>query len=81
MNNKLVKAYKDAFETEAGKLVLTDLAAFCGHLSTTYVQGDPYSSAHKEGMRRVFLRVLSYLSIEESDLRKLVRNHTGEFYE
>lgn len=72
-------AYKRCF-LEAGKptkdaeLVLKDLAKFCrAHEPTMVVSPvsrtvDPIASAHLEGRREVWLRLMWHLKIDEADL-------------
>ena len=69
---KKQKVYKDTFNTTSGEKVLADLAIFCGQYTPTYREGDPYDTAYREGMRRVFLRIHSYLNKDEAEISKLV---------
>lgn len=66
------KLYKDTFNTPSGEKVLADLASFCGQFEPTYRQGDPYDTAYREGMRRVYLRINSFLNKDEQELNALV---------
>lgn len=75
---KRPKLYKDTFSTPQGKEVLKDLAKFCGQNSPTHVPGDPYTSAYKEGMRRVFLRIQQFVNLNEADLQKILNQPQGE---
>lgn len=56
--------YTEVFSTPAGKEVLKDLIQFTHVYNPTYVQGDASASAHNEGMRRVGLRIMSFLNKE-----------------
>lgn len=57
--------YKEAFRTAAGKAVLKDLEQFCHANNVTYVIGDPHHTAFNEGMRRVYLRIQSFINNKE----------------
>lgn len=52
-------AYKNVFSGDNGNLVLADLGIFCNSTDSTVRTKpiDPYDVLHKEGMRRVFLRI------------------------
>lgn len=69
------KVYREVFNTPSGKMVLKDLAKFCGQNSPTYVSGDSHASAYREGMRRVFLRIQSLIDLDEGEMRKLIKQH------
>lgn len=60
--NKLKAAYMNIFSTPEGEAVFQDLVKFCGANQTSFVPGDVNSTAYKEGMRRVFLRVNSFVN-------------------
>lgn len=74
------KIYKEVFESNAGKKVLADLAIFCGQYAPTYQQGDPYDTAYKEGMRRVYLRIHSYLNMDHAEVDKIINSYRKETY-
>lgn len=65
MNKDKVAMYQECFRSAAGKEVLKDLAQFCLVNQPTYVIGDPHHSAFNEGMRRVYLRVQSFINHQE----------------
>lgn len=50
------------FNTPHGKKVFNDLAKFCGAMQTSHVPGDATETAYREGMRRVFLRINSFVN-------------------
>lgn len=78
--SKNQKAYKEVFNTPTGEKVLADLALFCGQYSPTYRQGDSHETAYREGMRRVFLRIQSFLQRDEEELTKIIQNfRKGEY--
>jgi len=62
LNNKLKSAYKTIFNTPEGKTVFKDLVKFCGANRPSHIPGDPMETAYREGMRRVFLRVNSFVN-------------------
>lgn len=54
-------AYREVFESDAGKVVLRDLYAFCGAMTPTAVLSDSLATFFNEGKRRVYLRVFSFV--------------------
>lgn len=64
------KAYCDTFKTESGKSVLEDLCKFSGAHRVSFVPGDPYSTAYKEGMRAMYLHITKIIGQSEIDLIK-----------
>ena len=69
------KVYTATFECEAGEAVLADLATFCGQYGPTYRPGDPYETAYREGMRRVYLRISNYLNKDEKEMMSILKKH------
>ena len=69
------RRYKETFNTVNGKDVLKDLLEFCHYRKPTYVSGDPCGSAYNEGMRRVALRIVSFLNMSEADIQKIMETH------
>lgn len=63
--------YKNTFSGPDGEAVLKDLLRFCHYDKPTFVVGDPYQTAHNEGMRRVALRLLSILNMDDNKVREL----------
>ena len=55
------EAYKQIFESDEGKKVLSDLEKRCQFWSTTNVKGDSHESAYMEGQRSVLLFIKSML--------------------
>lgn len=70
--------YKKCFESLEGQRVLKDLMNFCKYRDTSFIQGDPHSTAFNEGMRRVFLRVVKFLNMTEEELEKINKLRDGE---
>lgn len=77
----LIKAadYKNVFGSAQGKRVLEDLCRNHFIFSTSFVKGDSYESARREGERLVLLRILAHLKVDLPKLEKLIeeeqRNH------
>ena len=74
------RQYRAAFGTEAGKLVLGDLARFCHAYSSTY-DDDPRAAAALEGRRQVWLRIQDYLGTDEPEFKRysaLMQAHEGD---
>jgi hypothetical protein len=55
------EAYKLIFDSDEGKIVLSDLEKRCHFWSTTNVKGDSHESAYMEGQRSVLLFIKSML--------------------
>jgi hypothetical protein len=55
------EAYKMIFDSDEGKIVLSDLEKRCHFWSTTNVKGDSHESAYMEGQRSVLLFIKSML--------------------
>lgn len=74
---KLSSFYKTLFENsdtnKAGSAVLVDLFRFCNMDKSSFCPGDPYLTAYNEGARRVFLRVLGMLRMDERDIEDLMK--------
>ena len=76
-NEDLVKAYQRVFNTEDGKVVLTDLMKFSKLIEPAFVQGDEQSSIYFEGMRRVGIRILNFINIDLAKAQE-VRDQLNE---
>ena len=57
----LREAYKQVFNSDEGKLIISDLEKRCHFWSTTNVKGDSHESAYMEGQRSVLLFIKSML--------------------
>jgi len=60
------RAYRSVFTSDKGKIVYDDLEVFCGQTAsevraTATGMIDPYDVVYREGMRRVFLRIVSLM--------------------
>lgn len=65
---KRVKAFKDTFATESGKIVLQELVRECGLLKNTY-RGNSEELLFNEGKRNVLLYILNNIN---SDLKAIL---------
>ena len=74
---KRVKAFKDAFSTEAGKIVLQDLVKECGLFRNSFT-GDINSALINEGKRNVLLYILSIINVDLPTLLKMVEDNRKE---
>jgi hypothetical protein len=73
LKNK-ASSYKKLFlRSKEGEEVLADLLNFCGQYKCSYNSGDPYTSAYNEGKRRVALRILKFINMEEADMQKILK--------
>jgi len=66
MRQELASAYKRLFtSSDDGKKVLKDLKLFCGFKKTSVTLDNPnaHRTMYLEGMRRVFLRINSFMEI------------------
>ena len=58
---EIKEAYKMIFDSDDGKIVLSDLEKRCHFWSTTNIKGDSHESAYMEGQRSVLLFIKSML--------------------
>lgn len=69
MDNKqlaeLKLAYRRVFNTDDGQKVLADLKKRSSFEATTFVSGDPHTSAFNEGQRAAVLLIVRMLSEEK----------------
>ena len=70
-NDELLRAYNATFGTRWGKLVLTDLAAFCRASESTIVRGDQQASDVLAGRREAFLRIQAMSQLSEDEILQL----------
>lgn len=75
---RLAHAYRDAFATPAGELVLRDVLRLAGVLEVSHAPGDAHQTAFIEGRRSMGLEVLNRLRWTEMELLALARERTGE---
>lgn len=69
MTNKKLEelklAYRRTFNTDDGQQVLDDLRKRFSFEATTFVSGDPHTSAFNEGQRAALLLIVRMLSEEK----------------
>jgi len=53
---KIVACYREVFNSPSGKIVLEDMRVSFAN-RTSFVKGDPYETAFREGRRHVVLRI------------------------
>lgn len=65
----LVHAYKRFAATDDGKLIVEDLAVFCGQYNSCMNEQDPnpYQTFSALGKRRVFLRIHGMVNQKEKE--------------
>jgi hypothetical protein len=77
MNIKSLKSksrsYKAVFNSPDGERVLADLLNFCGQYKCSHNPGDANSTAFNEGKRRVSLRILKFIDMEEKEIQKILK--------
>lgn len=69
---KLNEHYKAVFDTKQGEVVLQHLCKTGYVLDTTHVPGDPYETAHREGMRRIVISILKFLEKKPEDFKNML---------
>ena len=62
---ELKDAYKRIFNSDEGKIIISDLEKRCHFLSTTNVKGDSHESAYMEGQRSVLLFIKQMLQTKD----------------
>ena len=67
----LVRAYKNIFDSEEGKLVLHDLMKNFHVLHST-MDANPNEVMFKEGERSVVLRILRTINMDANELEKIL---------
>ncbi len=79
--------YKNVFNSAQGRRVLEDMCRNHFVFSTSFVKGDSYESARREGERLVILRILSHLKVDLAKYEKLIeeeqkngRRYSSEYY-
>ena len=74
------RSYQVVFESEAGRIVLEDLAEFCRAEATCF-DADPRLHAVAEGRREVWLRICAHLNRTPVELNQMFGGPklTGEY--
>ena len=63
-------SYNNIFESDDGKLVMSDLEKRCHYHATTNVKGDSHESAYMEGQRSVLLFIKQMLLKESTNVKR-----------
>jgi hypothetical protein len=63
-------SYNNIFESDDGKLVMSDLEKRCHYHATTNVKGDSHESAYMEGQRSVLLFIKQMLLKEKTNVKR-----------
>lgn len=69
---EIQKSYRQVFNTEDGKVVLSHLMKNGFIAKTTFVVGDPHQTAMNEGSRRVVLSILAFINRDEKEMQKQI---------
>tara|TARA_A100000172_G_scaffold79265_1_gene65971 strand:+ start:6477 stop:6731 length:255 start_codon:yes stop_codon:yes gene_type:complete len=69
---KLNEHYKSVFDSKEGEIVLQHLCKTGYVLDTTHVPGDPYETAHREGMRRIVISILKFLEKKPEHFKNML---------
>ncbi len=77
---KVASCYRAALDpsTQAGRLVLADLACYCRMGKSSFVPGDPHQTAFNEGARDVFLHVIEIIGLTPEEFPNLLKEIDGE---
>ena len=70
--------YRSTFRTPSGKRVLTDLAGFCGLMSTAPENATALYLARQEGQRDVFVHIANQLHMREDELVELAKSYAKD---
>lgn len=70
-------AYKEFFATEAGRVVLADLAVFCNE-DMDLMGADPFLTANNIGKHRVMQRIRSIIGLSEVEVLNMARAQRAE---
>ena len=73
---KTVRAYRDVFNSEEGKLVLSDLCKSCHVFHSTF-DTNPNETYYREGERSVVLRILRTLEVDPFELEKQLKGQSN----
>jgi hypothetical protein len=80
-SSELISKYKRVFNSTDGQAVLYDLCKVSSMLKGTFVAGDPYESAWREGQREVVLRIARMLRLDEKKYLEQMRIQEEMNYE
>jgi hypothetical protein len=69
---RLVKAYRELFNSDVGKEVLHDLCKSC-NVYTSTMDANPHEMAYREGARSVILRIMRTIEIDPFELERMLK--------
>lgn len=75
--SKLVRAYRELFQSDAGKEVLHDLCKSC-HVYHSTMDANSNEMAYREGERSVVLRILRTIEINPYELDRKIKEYQEE---
>lgn len=67
--DQVVRAYREVFNSEAGKVVIEDMMKTFYTLSSTF-DPNPIEMAYKEGERSVVIRILKTINTDPFELKQ-----------
>ncbi|XPV77733.1 MAG: hypothetical protein ACNI27_07380 [Desulfovibrio sp.] len=75
LHRKEYSRFKRLFSTVDGRAVLIDLMKITGFCQSSFVQGDPHSTAFRDGQKSVFLAIQARLEAGEDEILELVQEY------
>lgn len=75
--DQVVRAYREVFNSEAGKVVLEDMMKSLHTLSSTF-DPNPHEMAYREGERSVVIRILRTINTDPFKLRQRIEEARAE---
>ena len=75
---QLHDSYRAIFDNKDGERVLAHLCKVGFVNDTSYVCGDPYETAHREGQRRFVLSILRFLNRTPQEIIHITEEITNE---
>lgn len=74
---RIINAYKEMFQTEAGKLILEDLSRIC-HFKANLFTGDATRTVYNEGMRNVYLYINSVINVDPKAVEEMAKGQSED---
>jgi hypothetical protein len=72
----LKESYRRIFDTPDGEIVLRHICRHAHVFGTTFVKGDPYETALREGERRLALSILRFIYREDRSVELIEKGLT-----
>jgi hypothetical protein len=75
--DRVVRAYREVFNSEAGQIVLEDMVKTFHVLNSTYAdnQNETY---YREGERSVVIRILKTINVDPFKLQEMIKKGQSE---